>query len=68
MPATFDPGICREPFTTLCDLAPDQPVFPANSFRVEWGPIFYRGRLDGTGGYCALVKIPPATRRSSDAS
>jgi uracil-DNA glycosylase len=48
MPATFDPGICREPFATLCDEAPDQSVFPSNSFRVEWGPIFYRGRSDGT--------------------
>ena len=48
MPATFDPGICQEPFVTLCDEAPDPSIFPSSSFRVEWGPIFHRGRLDGT--------------------
>ena len=58
MPATFDPGICHEPFTTLCDQAPDQSVFPANSFRVEWGPIFYRGRLDGTARILCIGQDP----------
>ena len=58
MPATFDPGICHEPFTTLCDQAPDPSVFPSNSFRVEWGPIFYRGRLDGTARILCIGQDP----------
>jgi len=58
MPATFDPGICHEPFTSLCEQAPDQSVFPSASFRVEWGPIFYRGRLDGTARILCIGQDP----------
>jgi uracil-DNA glycosylase len=58
MPTTFDPGICQEPFTTLCDQAPDRSIFPANSFRVEWGPIFYRGRLDGSARILCIGQDP----------
>ena len=58
MPATFDPGICQEPFVTLCDEAPDPSVFPSGSFRVEWGPIFHRGRLDGGASVLVLGQDP----------
>ena len=58
MPATFDPGICHEPFMTLCDEAPDPSVFPSNSFRVEWGLIFHRGRLDGTARILCIGRDP----------
>jgi uracil-DNA glycosylase len=58
MPATFDPGICHEPFAALCEQAPDQSVFPSASFRVEWGPIFYRGRLDGTARILCIGQDP----------
>jgi hypothetical protein len=58
MPTTFDPGVCHEPFATLCEEAPDQSVFPANSFRIEWGPIFYRGRLDGTARMLCIGQDP----------
>jgi len=58
MPATFDPGICQEPFVTLCDEAPDPSVFPSGSFRVEWGPIFHRGRLDGTARILCIGQDP----------
>jgi uracil-DNA glycosylase len=58
MPATFDPGICQEPFATLCEQAPDPSVFPSASFRVEWGPIFYRGRLDGTARIFCIGQDP----------
>src|SRR3954464_12485190 len=58
MPATFDPGICQEPFVTLCDAAPDPSVFPSGSFRVEWGPIFHRGRLDGTARILCVGQDP----------
>ncbi len=58
MSATFDPGICHEPFVTLCDEAPGPSVFPSNSFRVEWGPIFHRGRLDGTARLLCIGQDP----------
>ncbi len=58
MTTTFDPGICGEPFVTLCDQAPDQSVYPFNAFRVEWGPIFYRGRLDGSARILCIGQDP----------
>lgn len=58
MPATFDPGICLEPFVTLCEQAPDQLVYPFDAFRIEWGPIFHRGRLDGTARILCIGQDP----------
>jgi uracil-DNA glycosylase len=58
MPTTFDPGICREPFMTLCEQAPDQSAYPFDAFRVEWGPIFHRGRLDGTARVLCIGQDP----------
>jgi uracil-DNA glycosylase len=49
----FDPGYGEEPWRTLCSDYPDASVYPVNDFRVEWGPIFHRGRLDGSA--CLLV-------------
>ncbi|GKS63380.1 hypothetical protein YTPLAS72_06840 [Nitrospira sp.] len=43
----FDPGYGEHPFKGLCESYLDQSVYPANSLRVEWGPIFQRGRLAG---------------------
>jgi hypothetical protein len=45
---TFDPGYGHEPFRTPCDDAPGRDVYPSADFRVEWEPVFHRGRLDGT--------------------
>src|SRR5215831_2710099 len=58
MATTFDPGICREPFVTLCEQAPDESAYPYSAFRVEWGPIFYRGRLDGTARVLCIGQDP----------
>jgi hypothetical protein len=58
MPATFDPGICAEPFVSLCEEAPDSSAFPSSAFRVEWGPIFHRGRLDGTARVLCIGQDP----------
>jgi hypothetical protein len=58
MPATFDPGICEEPFASLCEESPDSSVFPSSAFRVEWGPIFHRGRLDGTARILCIGQDP----------
>jgi hypothetical protein len=58
MPATFDPGICVEPFVTLGEQAPDSSAYPYSAFRVEWGPIFHRGRLDGTARILCVGQDP----------
>jgi uracil-DNA glycosylase len=39
---------------------PDQTVYPGASFRTEWGPIFHRGRLDGTARILIIGQDPAA--------
>lgn len=56
----FDPGYVAEPFLSLCDQAPDATVYSATDFRVEWGPIFHRGRLDGTARVLVIGQDPAA--------
>ena len=58
MPRPFDPGYVAEPFLTLCAEYPDVTVYPANQFRVEWGPIFHRGRLDGSARVLVIGQDP----------
>ena len=48
MSHSFDPGYVAEPFLTLCADYPEASVYPPTQFRLEWGPIFHRGRLDGS--------------------
>jgi hypothetical protein len=48
MARPFDPGYADEPFRTLASEYPGADVYPPGQFRVEWGPIFHRGRLDGS--------------------
>jgi hypothetical protein len=33
-------------------------VYPSGQFRVEWGPIFHRGRLDGSARVLVIVQDP----------
>src|SRR3954454_17015942 len=54
----FCPGYEREPFRTLASDYPGPDVYPPRDFRVEWGPIFPRGRLDGTARVLALGQDP----------
>jgi uracil-DNA glycosylase len=54
----FDPGYCQEPWATLCRSYPDTAVYPAADFRVEWGPLFHRGRLDGTARVLLIGQDP----------
>ena len=54
----FDPGYVQEPFRTLASEYPGAEVFPASQFRVEWGPIFHRGRLDGSARVLVLGQDP----------
>jgi uracil-DNA glycosylase len=54
----FDPGPVKEPFATLCRDYPGEEAYPAEMFRVEWGPIFHRGRLDGTARVLVMGQDP----------
>lgn len=58
MATTFDPGYDRQPFQDLVDQAPDNTVYPFQSFRFEWGPVFHRGRLDGTARVLCIGQDP----------
>jgi uracil DNA glycosylase superfamily protein len=54
----FDPGYGAPPFRDLCADAPDAAVYPGADFRVEWGPIFHRGRLDGSARVLVVGQDP----------
>src|SRR5713226_2579054 len=54
----FDPGYGNEPFRTLCADYPGADVYPPARFRVEWGPIFHRGRLDGSARVVVIGQDP----------
>ena len=58
MSHSFDPGYVAEPFLTLCADYPEASVYPPNQFRVEWGPIFHRGRLDGSARVLVIGQDP----------
>ena len=54
----FDPGPIAEPFASLARDYPGPEVYPPDRFRVEWGPIFHRGRLDGSARLLVLGQDP----------
>lgn len=54
----FDPGPVHEPFASLARDYPGTETYPPGDFRVEWGPIFHRGRLDGTARVLVLGQDP----------
>lgn len=56
--AEFDPGYCAEPFLTLCGTAPGSDVYSPSGFRYEWGPVFHRGRLDGSARVLVIGQDP----------
>ncbi len=58
MATSFDPGYFQEPFRTLAEDYPSVDIYPSNQFRVEWGPIFHRGRLDGTARVLVIGQDP----------
>jgi hypothetical protein len=55
----FDTGF-PEPFASLCREYPGAEVYPTEDFRLEWGPIFHRGRLDGTARVLVIGQDPGA--------
>ena len=60
MGATFDPGYHAKPWTDLVADCPGAATFPPDSFRVEWGPVFHRGRLDGSARVLVVGQDPAA--------
>jgi uracil-DNA glycosylase len=60
MPHRFDPGYVQAPFAELAADFPGPDVYPPSDFRVEWGPIFHRGRLDGSARVLVLGQDPGA--------
>jgi hypothetical protein len=58
MTTAFDPGYGAEPFATLCREYPGTDVYPQSAFRTEWGPIFHRGRLDGSARVLVIGQDP----------
>jgi uracil-DNA glycosylase len=54
----FDPGPVEEPFASLARDYPGPEAYPPELFRVEWGPIFHRGRLDGTARVLVFGQDP----------
>lgn len=54
----FDPGYVTPAFQALCNEAPGAPVYPHSAFRTEWGPIFHRGRLDGSARLLCIGQDP----------
>ncbi len=56
----FDRGYQRQPYRDLVGDYPDESVYPIDSFRVEWGPVFHRGRLDGTARVLVIGQDPAA--------
>ena len=57
MTTDFCPGY-PAPYDALVADYPDVSVYPADGFRVEWGPIFHRGRLDGSASVLVLGQDP----------
>jgi hypothetical protein len=58
MARSFDPGYGSEPFRSLVADVPGAPTYPAADFRLEWGLIFHRGRLDGSARVLVLGQDP----------
>ncbi len=56
----IDLGYHRRPYRTLVASYPGADVYPIDAFRVEWGPIFHRGRLDGTARVLVIGQDPAA--------
>jgi uracil-DNA glycosylase len=55
----FCPGY-PAPYAALVASYPGTDIYPAAAFRVEWGPIFHRGRLDGSTRLLVIGQDPAA--------
>jgi len=59
MTQTFCPGY-PSPYDALVSAAPGAATYPPAAFRTEWGPIFHRGRLDGSATVLVIGQDPAA--------
>ena len=57
MVSGFCPGY-PAPFDALVADSPGESIYPPKDFRTEWGPIFHRGRLDGTAKVLVIGQDP----------
>jgi uracil-DNA glycosylase len=55
--SAFCPGY-PAPYDELVASYPGADVYPPKAFRLEWGPIFHRGRLDGSAKLIILGQDP----------
>ena len=53
----FDRGYTG-PYRALCENYPGAETYPPDSFRTEWGPVFHRGRLDGSARVLVIGQDP----------
>lgn len=60
MAIDFCLGYANDPYATLVRNAPTEQVYPQAAFRTEWGPIFHRGRLDGSARVLVVGQDPAA--------
>ena len=58
MATPFDPGYHAAPFRDLCANYPGAETYDPKDFRVEWGPIFHRGRFDGSARLLVVGQDP----------
>jgi uracil-DNA glycosylase len=58
MAIRFDAGYADPRFAALVEEYPGEDAYPAEHYRVEWGPIFHRGRLDGTARVLVIGQDP----------
>lgn len=54
----FDSGYGEQPFRDLCANYPGAETYDPHDFRIEWGPIFHRGRLDGSARVLVVGQDP----------
>ncbi len=58
MARSFDRSYADDPFRSLVEGYPGTSVYPQSDFRVEWGPVFHRGRLDGSARVLVIGQDP----------
>jgi uracil-DNA glycosylase len=64
MAIDFCPGYNSSPFKTLARNYPGPDVYPTADFRTEWGPVFHRGRLNGTARVLVIGQDPAQSEAS----
>jgi uracil-DNA glycosylase len=58
MAQKFDIGYGQQPYRSLVENYPGAAAYPASDFRLEWGPVFHRGRLDGSARVLVIGQDP----------